>query len=134
MLFPLGFAGMAIVYYPLLLKSGTLNPNADSIGIPILSSLAVAVAITPVVLVITAACLWRYSGGATLLIWDRGRPYRSVIVTGLFGIPAVIVMISIAFDIFQLMPWYEYLWDLSAANLVTWLLMLRGAALAKRTT
>jgi heme/copper-type cytochrome/quinol oxidase subunit 2 len=132
LLLPSGFAGMAFVYYPILLQSGTLDPNADSIGIPIFETLAAVVVFTPIVLVVTAACLWKYRGGASLLIWDLERPYRSIIVTFLFGIPAVFSVMLLIYDVIQFMPWYEYLWELNALNLVAWLLMMRGALLAKR--
>jgi hypothetical protein len=132
LLLPLGFAGMAFVYYPILLQSGTLDPNADSIGIPIYETLIATAVFAPLVLLVTAACLWRFSGGASLLIWDRERPVRSIIVTAFFGLPAVFTAALVVRDAVQLLPWHEYLWEINALNLIAWLFMMRAAALAKR--
>src|SRR5690349_5924672 len=102
---------VSILYYRRLLDSGTLNPDADSIGIPIMGHFMAAFLIAPVVLSVTWACLWRYQGGALLFGWDWNRPGRTVAATVLLGLPALVIVGAMAADIFAFLPWYEYLWD-----------------------
>jgi hypothetical protein len=131
-LLPVGLAGMAFIYYDLLLRSGTLDSNADSIAIPIFSTVAAATIISPFVFITTAACLWRYPGGGSLLNWDAQRRVRSAIISTIFGLPAAVMVVLIFPDFFQVMPWYEYLWALNAFNFVIWLLMMRSASITRR--
>jgi len=61
------------VYWPLVLQSGVLPADADSIGIPMFGSVIVALVVSPVVLGIAWLSLRRYNSDARLaaLRWDR---------------------------------------------------------------
>lgn len=127
---PLTLPFVSIVYYRRLLLSGALNPNADSIGIPIMGDFMAAFVIAPVVLAVTWACLWRYDGGALLFGWDWNRRGRTIAATVLLGVPALVIVGAVAVGVFASLPWYEYLWDLYFGLWAIWLLLLRAALLA----
>jgi hypothetical protein len=127
---PLTLPFVSLFYSRRLLNSGTLNPDADSIAIPIMNDLTAAFLIAPVVLAVTWACLWRYDGGAVLFGWDRDRPWRAVAATVSLGLPALGIAGSVAADIFAALPWYEYSWDGYFSLWAIWLLLLRAALLA----
>lgn len=129
---PLALPPISILFHRLLLKSGTLNPDADSIAIPIMGHAIAAMVIAPIVLAITWACLWRYEGGGALFGWDGERPWRSIVATIVLGTPAVAIAGAVAADIAAGQAWYEYLWDIYFCLWVAWFLLLRAALLAPR--
>ena len=127
---PLTLPPISIVFYRQLLNSGTLDPMADSIAIPIMGHIMATFVIAPVVLAITWACLWRYEGGGDLVGWDGQRPWRSLAATLVLGIPAVTIAGGVAADIVAGQVWYEYLWNFYFGLWATWFLLLRAALLA----
>lgn len=127
---PLALPPISIVFHRLLLNSVTLNPNADSIAIPIMGDVMAAMVIGPVVLAITWACLWRYEGGGALFGWDAERPWKSIVATILLGIPALAIAGAMAADIVAGQAWYDYLWDIYFCLWAAWFLLLRAALLA----
>lgn len=127
---PLALPPISLVYHRLLLASGTLNPNADSIGIPIMGHLMAAMVIGPVVFAITWACLWRYDGGGVLFDWNRARPWKSAVATLVLGAPVVAIAGQVSSDVVAGQAWYEYLWDLYLCLWAAWFLLLHAALLA----
>jgi hypothetical protein len=121
----------AFVYYDALLASGTLDPNADSISIPIFSTIMFAVVASPVIAAITAVCLRNYPGSVSLMNWYSNRPRRSVILSIVFGIPAIITALGVVHDLSKTLPWYEYLWLPISLLLIAWLLVLRAAVVGQ---
>ena len=133
LLVPTSVMVAAWFYYPALLASGTLDPNADSIGIPIFQAMVSAVIVTPIVMGITAICLRRYRGRTPLNYWDRKRPARSFLVSLLFALPIITLITSTVYEHIQGWPWYEYLWDIVSLSFVAWLILLRPAVLDRRS-
>jgi hypothetical protein len=124
----------AFVYYDALLASGTLDPSADSIAIPIFSTVMFSVVAFPVIAAITAIFLQKYPGSVSLVIWDANRPLRSFIFSSIFGVPAAVIAVSAEQDFGRMLPWYEYLWLPLYLLLVVWLLALRAAVVGQLTT
>jgi hypothetical protein len=127
-----GFPALNLIYWPLVLQSGALSPDADSIAIPMVSSLAVTVGLTPIVLGTTWLCLRRYNPDARLVAMRRDRPLRTFLATALFGGMAFLVVGAEAFDWVTHgwnaeVPWYEYLWSIYLFLGVYWLLAMRAA-------
>jgi hypothetical protein len=129
---PLALVPVSILYYRLLLESGTLNPQADSIAIPIVGNAMAAMMVAPFVLAITWLCTWGYEGDADLLGWDGARPWRSLAATLVLGTPALGIAGLIAIDIASALAWYEYLWDVYFGIWAAWFLLLRAVFLAPR--
>ena len=130
-LLPVGFVGVSLVYYPILLLSGRLNPQSDSIGIPIVQDFTTAALLMPIILVMTAIALRKYAGPVPLFFWDRSAHTRSIIVSIICGVPALLAGVGIVYDVVQFMPWYEYFIEINLVHGIVWLLLIRAAALSR---
>ena len=128
---PLGFAATSFLYYPLLLLSGLLDPNADSIGIPLAQDLFLATVSAPLIAVLTWACLRNYHGASELLSWKHARTIRfwaSTVVAGIFIALLIYDTISSLISKFW---WCNLIWIPHSLLLAYWILMLRAAVLSK---
>ena len=127
----LGFPVVNFIYWPRVLRSGTLPPDADSIGIPMFGSVLLALIASPLVLGIGWLCLRRYNPETRLTAWRKDRPYRSALVTLTFGAGAALTM-AVVFEALKAdAPWYEYLWTGYCVLWVPWFVALRAAAVAQ---
>ena len=123
----IGFPVTNFLYWPYVLKAGALPPEADSIGIPIVGSILIAIIASPAILITACLCFRRYNPDTRLLAWRTDRPWRSSVASLLFGVPpALNAGVSLA-EIFLALPWYEYLWTAYALLISCWLLALRAA-------
>jgi len=122
-----GLPAVSWLYYPLLLDSGALPTDADSIGIPMLGSLIIAMILFPIAIGATWFCLRRYNSKSRFAAWRRDRPVRTLLTTALLGLPAAILAAVILGDLREEVPWYEHLWDGYALVCIVWLLALRAA-------
>jgi hypothetical protein len=129
---PLGLLLLPWVYYPLLLASGTLNLDADSIAIPIMAAESAAVLIALPVLALTWFCLRGAPARPTLLAWDGRRPLRSTAATFVLGGAAAAFAAGIVADLTQDSAWYDYLWEVYGSLWVAWFMLLRAALVAPR--
>jgi hypothetical protein len=128
---PLGFVATGFLYYPLLLRSGLLDPNADSIGIPLAKDMYLATVSAPFIAVLTWACLRNYHGEAELLSWNPTRTIRfwaSTVIAGLFIAVLIYDTITSLISIFW---WPNLIWIPHYLLLAYWVLMLRAAVLSK---
>jgi hypothetical protein len=128
-LLPLGFPLVGFIYWPQVLRSGVLPPDADSISIPMFSSVFAGLILSPLVLGVAWLCLRRYDGQARIAVWRNDRPVRSTTITFLFGGAATFLAVLVVADLSRSSPWYEYLWTGYAALWLPWLLGLRAAAI-----
>jgi len=109
-----------------------LSPEADTILIPMMSSIFLAVALLPIVCATTWLCLRGNDDAGNLLAWDRDRPVRSALVTLCFVIPFCFGLSSLV-DEFTAPPGWHGLWWLPYTLVALfWLAMMRGSALSKR--
>jgi hypothetical protein len=124
-LFPL----LNFIYWPEVLRSGVLSPDADSIGIPIYGSILLTLIASPFILGIAWLCLRRYNPATRLaaLRWDR--PFRTVTATLVFGGAAALCVFIAVVEVGDNLPWYEHLWTGYALAWVPWLLAVRAAAI-----
>jgi hypothetical protein len=129
----LGFPTLNFIYWPLVLKSGVLPSNGDSIAIPMFSSVLLALAASPVVLSVAWLCFRRYNPRTRFFAFRFDRPYRSTAATMIFGISAVLLCLDELFSTVTPMPWYEYLWTAYTILLGVWLLTLRASLIEQRT-
>lgn len=128
----LGLPATSWIYWPAVGESRVLSPEADTIIIPMMASILLAVLLSPVVCGITWLCLRGSDNAGSPLAWDRTRPIRSSIVTLCFAIPFCFGL-SLLIDEFAAPPGWHGLWWLPY-TLVTlfWLAVMRGSALSKR--
>jgi hypothetical protein len=124
-----GFPILNFIYWPLVLRSGVLPGDGDSIAIPMFSSVLAALVLSPVVLGIARVCLRRYNPGPRLRAWRTDRPYRSAACTLLFGAGAAFMVAGVLDNLTPDLPWYEYLWRPYLSLWVACLLGLRAAAI-----
>ena len=128
---PLGFVATSFLYYPLLLRSGLLDPNADSIAIPLAQDMYLATVSAPFIAVLTWACLRNYHGEADLLTWNpKGtiRFWASTVMAGMFIAALIYDTITGLTSIFW---WCNMIWIPHSLFVACWVLMLRAAALSK---
>ncbi|SIN60613.1 hypothetical protein SAMN02745824_0704 [Parasphingorhabdus marina DSM 22363] len=129
---PFVLVGTAFIYYPLLGKSGTLDPHADTIAIPMYGSLMVAVPLAIFVLVVTSIVMIFYSGrSAKLFAWNSDRPILTAIISVVFGGPAILLFLSFLNSIIQIHPWYDYILEINSLLWIAWLLLLRGVLVSR---
>ena len=129
---PFVYVGTAFVYYPQLLRSGTLDPNADSIAIPMYSSVIFAGPLAIFVLAVTSIVMIFYSGrSGSLFAWNSDRPIFTITISVLFGGPAILLFLSFLNSIIQLHPWYEYIPEINSMLWIAWLLLLRGVLVSR---
>lgn len=133
----IGFPALNLIYWPLVLKSGVLSPDADSIAIPMFSGVALTAILTPIVLGTAWACLQRYNSDTKLGALRHDRPIRSALATCLFGGAAILVLAGLAYDLSTSRwsagtPWYEYIWPTFLLLGVYWLLAMRAALIEQR--
>ncbi|WP_159759070.1 hypothetical protein [Sphingomonas sp. 8AM] len=128
----LGLPATSWIYWPAVGKAGVLSPEADTIIIPMVNSVFLAIVLLPVVCGITWLCLRGKNDAGNLLAWDGTRPVRSVAVTLCFAIPFCFGLSSLL-DEFTAPPGWHGLWWLPY-TLITlfWLTVMRGAALSDR--
>jgi hypothetical protein len=128
---PSGLIATSFLYYPMLLKSGTLDPNADSIGIMMFQHLILAFAATPFVVALTWVSLRNYHGKSRLFGWNGDMPFRSWAIT----ILAAVIIAKLVYEnfvgLFSSTWWCEIVWLPYSALWTVWLLTLRAAALSK---
>ena len=109
-----------------------LSPNADTIMIPMMGSLVLAVMLLPVVCGTTWFCLRGNHRLINLLAWDRKRPIQSASVTLFFAIPFCVVLWSFLEALITPEGWYDHLWLPHTLVTLVWLALMRGAALTTR--
>ena len=127
----LGLPATSWIYSPAVGEAGVLSPEADTIIIPMMNSIFLAVVFLPIVCVITWLCLRGKDNAGSLLAWDRTKPIRSALVTLCFAIPICFGLSSLIGE-FTAPPGWHGLWWLPY-TLVTlfWLSVMRGSAVSK---
>lgn len=125
----LGLPALSFVYWPHVLRSGVLPPEADSIAIPMFNDLLVAVVLTPFVLGTAGLCLRRYNRSVRLAAWRLDRPIRSLVASLVLGGAAAALAAVLVVDIRSDWPWYEHLWTGYSLLWLWWFLALRAAVI-----
>lgn len=121
---------MNFIYWPQILRSGVLSPDADSIAIPMFGSVLATLIMSPVILALAWLCLRRYNPGTKLWAWRKDCPFRSVGATIFLGGAALVIIAGVFESLMPpLLPWYEYLWTAYLLGWLLWLLGLRAAAI-----
>ena len=133
MLTPLSWVIIALLYYPAIVASETLSPDADSSALPIGGTVIMAAILCLVMLPITWSCVRRTDPPGSLFAWRPDQPFRSALVSiALVGM-SVAVVIGDFWGFGRPLPWYEYLTLPPPILLSIWLLALRGAVLSKKS-
>lgn len=122
----------ALIYYPAVLRTGKLDPMADSILIPIMDSVYLAAFATPIVAAVTWICLKTYDPTRPLFGWRKDRPVTSLLVSVAFLVPAALVTLSVLWTPFSEFAAQDWLWLPHQAACLAWCLLLRSAALSGR--
>lgn len=127
-----GYPALNLLYWTLVLASGVLPTDGDSIGIPIVEGVIVAVILTPIVIGATWVCVRRYNPKTKLLAVRRDRLLRTLVATLMFGGIAILLLAVLAYGWTQAAPWYEYLWDIYVLIGIYWLLAMRAAVVEQK--
>ena len=126
-----GFPATSWIYWPAVGRAGLLPPESDTIIIPMIESIFLAVLIAPVVGLITWLCLRRTNPGIRLMAWDSGRPILSGIIS-LFALPPLLVGVAALWEEISAPPGWHGLWWLPyTAIVILWVATMRAAALSK---
>ena len=128
----LGFPATSWIYWPVVGDAGVLPSEADTIIIPMMSSIFLAVALVPVVCSITWLCLRGNDDAGTLLAWNRARPTRSAMVTLCFMIPFTVGLSSVVYEFTAPAGWHGLMWLPYTLVTLFWLGMMRGAVVSQR--
>ncbi len=124
----LGLPATSLVYFPALLRTGTLPTDGDSIAIPVFGTVLIGVIFLPVALGAVWLSLRHRPASVHLLAWRSDRPLLSAALSVAAGAPALLLLAgfaSVARD-----PWPEPLWAPWLALFAAWFLLLRAAALS----
>ena len=127
---PCGLVFTSILYYPMLLRSGTLDPYADSIAIPMFQDLILAAVSAPFVIALTWISLRNYNGRSRLLGWNSKMPFRSWATFVFVAVIAAERLYQSFVSLFSETWWCEIIWLPYSILFVAWLLALRAAALS----
>lgn len=128
----LGLPATSWIYWPAVSAAGVLSPEADTIIIPMMNSIFLAVILLPVVCIITWLCTRGTNGVAVLLAWDKARPVRSVLVTLCFTFPFCLGLWALWAEFTAPPGWYGLWWLPYTLVSLFWLAAMRGSALSKR--
>ena len=128
----LGLPATSWIYWPAVGAAGVLSPEADTIIIPMVESIFLAILLLPVVVLVTWLCLRRSDGSGDLLAWDRARPLRSASVTLCFGLPFSYGLLSVVREFTAPPGWHGLWWLPYTLAALAWLAVVRGAALTNR--
>ena len=129
------FAGLFAVvnwlYWPMVLRAGVLNPEADSVFVPMMSGLVVSPLLAVLLSAWTIPALSKAS--ASVDLFARGSGWRAIAGNFLYGGAALVfllVALSVVIPGGEIVGAVWWVWLLPFA---AWNLVLR-AALAERTT
>lgn len=128
----LGLPATSWVYWPAVGEAGVLSPEADTIIIPMMNSIFLAVVLLPVVCVITWLCLRGKDNAGSLLAWDRTRPIRNALVTLGFAIPFCFGLSLMVVEFTAPPGWHGVWWLPYTLITLFWLAVMRGSVLSKR--
>lgn len=129
-----GLPLLSFIYWPLVLRTGVLPPEADSIAIPIFNDLLTALVGAPIVLGVAWLCLRRYNPETRLAAWRRDRPVRSLLATLVLGGAAAALTVLLFTDTQLDWPWYEHLWSGYGLLWVWWFLAMRAGSIEQLST
>lgn len=127
-----GFPATSWIYWPAVGEAGVLPPEADTIMIPMMSSILLAVMLLPIVWAVTWLCLRGNENAGNLLAWDGARPVRSALVTLCFAVPFCFGLFSLADEFTAPVGWHGLWWLPYTVIALLWLAVMRGSALSNR--
>jgi hypothetical protein len=127
-----GYPLTAFVYYPALLRTGKLDPMADTILIPMVESVVLAVAASPIVAALTLVCLRTFDPKRLLLAWRIDRQATSCLVSAAFLVPVVFLVLAMLRTPFSEFAAQDWLWTPHRITCIAWCLLLRSASLSGR--
>lgn len=127
-----GFPATSSIYWPAVGEAGVLPPESDTIIIPMMNSIFLAVVLLPLVCVITWLCLRGKDDAGNLLAWDTARPILSALVTLCFAVPFCFGLWSLVGEFTAPRGWHGLWWLPYTLVTLLWLAMVRGSALSKR--
>ncbi|MGZ3377532.1 MAG: hypothetical protein ACXU8S_13130 [Phenylobacterium sp.] len=119
------------IYWPLVLKSNVLSPEADTIIIPMMNSVILAVLALPLVLLMTWLCQRRRLGIGRIFGWDRHRPVLSIAVTAAAMLPLACCLVMIWAELTAPKGWHGMIWLPYTFVIIIWLLLLRASSLSQ---
>jgi hypothetical protein len=122
----------ASVFFYLRQIGGAYPPEADSISIPIGETTIFALALAPLILLTTFLCVRRRRAGGSLLAWRSDRPILSVLVTIIFGGPALLVGALIIITVWEAVDRIDLVWIPHLLVCIVWLQVMRAMALQPR--
>ena len=121
------FAIVNWLYWPYVSSSGVLNPNADSVGIPMFSGLLLSPVLALVFSLWATPALIGAKQQVQILAWNSRKPWRSAIGTLAYGGVAALTLFAIISLFSPDWQLFDALWVAFLGPLLIWNLMLRAA-------
>ena len=122
----------SFIYFPELLRSGTLPSDSDTIAIPMFGSIIFAVILSPAIAGVTFLALKRDRHASSFLAWRRAQPLFSLMITFSYGALALYFGVSALESLTSQHSALDFIWAPYTAYLAVWLLLLRAAAVSPR--
>jgi hypothetical protein len=108
-----------------------LPPESDTIIIPMMESIYLAAITAPIIGLISWLSLRRTRPDINLMAWDSNRPVLSGIIS-LCALPPLLAGIAALWEEVRAPPGWHGLWWLPyTAIVISWVAMMRAAALSK---
>ena len=127
-----GYPLSAFSYYPLLLRTGTLPTDADSIAIPMGYAVMLSIVAYSPIVTLTYACTRRRASKMFLLAWRPERPMLSLVLTAVSAGLVLYLLYSICFTLFRSdFMSIDLAWIPHEMLCIVWILTLRSAALGE---
>ena len=126
----LGLPATSWIYWPAVGESGVLEPDADTVIIPMMQSVFLAIALLPVVCGTTWLCL-RGRHLASLTAWNRSRPVQSALVSLCFAVPFSVALWCLIVEINAPAGWHGLSWLPYTLVTLAWFSAMRGFALTQ---
>ena len=125
----IGLPLTSAVYFLVLLASGALPIDADSIGIPMFGIVLITPIIGAVALMINWLCLRRYNYTASIIAWRGDRPVRSMLMSSICAAISMMLIGCFIADVLAELPPYEYILSCYSLCWLPWLFWLRAASI-----
>ena len=121
------FAIVNWLYWPYVSRSGVLDPEADSIIIPMFSGLLLSPLLALVFVLWATPALIGAKPQLQVLAWNPKKPWRLAIGTFVYGGVAALTLVAIGSLFSPDWQLFDALWVAFLGPLLIWNLMLRAA-------
>ncbi len=129
----IAFPIIADNYFTAMAMAGAYPPDGDTIIMPIMGSVFLAIALSPFIIGCAWLALRRYEAAPSLMVWRDDRRLRSVFITlaALIGLSGALFL-SVVY-VLQIRIWQELLWTVYYLGWAYWFAAMRAAFIDQPT-